>query len=587
MSFERDESRGRRSGRKKIGLWRAFIDFCWALYDSCVSLVRVTVQRVILPLARGKWRVLLWLSRQLFYASKHGLIMVWAVVWRYPISLLVVPGVVLLSVYSIPKMIDWSSLYGERIQRYVEQSVERSFSFQDIAFAILPTPRLVLYDVVLRNIKGGGFDDSLYARRLSMTFKWWSLLRGSFDVQNIDMHQGVLYLETLQKGVHNWDFAELEHQGREASRRQTKKGDGRPAVAEASVAEEESVPFHALGVSESVIVWRRAHRPCYEGMEDVFRDTVVSLHPSFVVKKGLCAHVVSVVRDVDIYIDRHGDDKRGVAVAGDDVDFSFLYRHELHVEGRVESIIWQGWSLSDGYVDFSMGDGELVLDDMSGGINDGFIDARGFIEHTHGDGGNSSLSYGLDLACEGVAFPDGEWLTDWNHNVVRGHSSIDIEVEGDVPSMSMDDIKASLQGEARFLLKEAYVRGPYARGIMQLLEARHGTGFLGVLAEAVLGSSLAPISSGRFDVAIRDGVIKSDNIQLNVGHFAPASQEEQEESRRSTQLRGWLEASIPRNFIESRLNIYTPDGGLFADVGLDIMGSLDAPTVSLHGIGGF
>ena len=576
----------------------------------CVDLTsrrRIVKDRVgvwhaeIFPMKKQKsfgavlWRALESVLDTLVRLCAWVLVVLLRFVKRYPRLVLVPPAVVLGLAFLAPLLVQ-GNWWKDDIVSISRQELGRALAVHSIDWRLLPRPGVVLLGVEIGNRKGGSFEKMASVKKLDISFRWNDLWRGEFNVQDIHVHKGIFYLETLRHGVYNWEFTSLPEPWKKVAQRlgetlsdwsfirQAHAGGAgeQQATVESSqpeVVRQPFVPFHNLHVTDSVVAWQRQGQTCYQGMAKQLRDAVASIRRREVLKEDACAHLLSKVDDVDVFIDIAPVDDRKQS-SQDAIDVLWLYHNVLQVQGHVSSLLWQGWRFEDGDIELSIGDGTMRLEHFEGRLNGGDVSSSAFLQH---DDDSDGLAYRWDIDWQRVAFPSGAWLGDSSHYIVKGRSDMTLSIEGDSPRNLWQPILSSLNGSVRVQVRDAYASGVYATAIRKLLLAKGSTGFIGALAETLFGNSLVQLSLAQADITLKNGRVHSDNIILHVDDGDVESDKAGGDDR--THLSGWIDAHLPEDSIEARLNVHTPEGGLFADVGLEINGTLRDPDFILRGIG--
>ncbi|MBC6444539.1 MAG: AsmA family protein [Alphaproteobacteria bacterium GM202ARS2] len=493
------------------------------------------------------------------------------VVGGYPRLVLVPPALVVGLAFLAPMVVQ-ANWWKDDIIRIGQQELGRALAVRRIDWRLLPRPKIILRDVELGNRKGGSFNKMAYIKKLDISLKWNALWQGELAVQEVHVNRGIFYLETLKHGIYNWEFSALRADDKKVAQ------DFAPPAPNNDAPRATSVPFHYLHVTDSVVAWLRQGEPCYQGMATHLRKAASRIRQRERLKEDVCAHLLSKVDDMNVFIDIVPVEN--MPLERDGIDVSWLYHNVLQVQGRVSSLLWQGWRFEDGDIDLALEDGTMHLEHFEGRLNGGSVVSSAFLQHGYDDDG---LAYWWDMDWQNVAFPSGAWLGDSSHYIIKGRSDMAFRIEGEAARRLWRLVLASLNGSIDVTVRDAYVSGVYATAIRKLLLAKNSTGFIGALAETLFGESLVQLSLAQANITLKDGRVHSENIILHVDDGDVASQSAGGDDR--THLSGWLDAHLPEDSIEARLTVRTPEGGLFEDVGLEMSGALRDPDFVLRGIG--
>ena len=303
----------------------------------------------------------------------------------------------------------------------------------------------------------------------------------------------------------------------------------------------------------------------------VFKQLLAAFASDVVLPQGVCPHLFAQLDSLDVSLDMMAASLTAADSAAHRIDLSFLHRHEMTLASTIKRFFWRGWDFHDGSLSLALEDGRLALTHFDGRLNGGKAEAKGFLQHQPTD----AVSYDMSLRFQNVAFPSGAWLGETSHTITQGSADITLAVAGASPDSSLPIVLSSPSGALTFFVRDSYMSGPYTSVIRNILAAQGPAGIIGALAETFFGRDLVHLAAISGDVTIDEGVLHSDNLDVHVGTIG----------KQGTRLHGWLDAQLPNDVIESRLNIRTPEGGVFANIGIDIIGKLSDPDIRLRGFG--
>lgn len=104
----------------------------------------------------------------------------------------------------LPGFIDWSR-HKEQLLAQLEPYIQRRIEVGGaVSFRLLPNPQIMLQDVTLANPAGAKSPHFVKLRQLEARMKLGPLLRGRFEVENINLAGPEVNLEVLPDGANNW-----------------------------------------------------------------------------------------------------------------------------------------------------------------------------------------------------------------------------------------------------------------------------------------------------------------------------------------------------------------------------------------------
>lgn len=125
------------------------------------------------------------------------------------IAILVIVIIVVLAALIVPRMINVNK-YHDKIQAEVEKKLGRQVALGDMHLSLLP-PAFKVANVVIGEDKN--FDTSrpfAVAQQLSVSVKFWPLLRKQVDVRSLELDQP--HIELVRNAQGQWNFASLGHE---------------------------------------------------------------------------------------------------------------------------------------------------------------------------------------------------------------------------------------------------------------------------------------------------------------------------------------------------------------------------------------
>lgn len=122
-----------------------------------------------------------------------------------------VAAVLAVTALVVPSLIDWSSLK-EELSLKAKTATGRTLAINGkLKFAILPSPALVIEDVVLANAEGAFTPDMVRLKSLEVRIALGPLLGGHVQVETVRLVEPVIALEKLADGHANWEFTRPEN----------------------------------------------------------------------------------------------------------------------------------------------------------------------------------------------------------------------------------------------------------------------------------------------------------------------------------------------------------------------------------------
>jgi uncharacterized protein involved in outer membrane biogenesis len=115
--------------------------------------------------------------------------------------------VVVTAILVVPGFIDWSGYRAEIAQKVKAVTGRDLVVGGDIAFSVLPSPKLTLDDIRFANAEGASSQDMVEIRQLDVRVALLPLLAGNLHVNSIHMIDPTIRLEMLPNGKGNWDVS--------------------------------------------------------------------------------------------------------------------------------------------------------------------------------------------------------------------------------------------------------------------------------------------------------------------------------------------------------------------------------------------
>ncbi|MEE8172082.1 MAG: AsmA family protein, partial [Alphaproteobacteria bacterium] len=123
---------------------------------------------------------------------------------------------VVIAAFVVPGFMDWNS-YKPEISERVEALTGRQLSIDgDIEIALLPSPKLRIFDARLSNLAGAKAADMARLQALDLQLALGPLLSGDIQVSSLILIDPVIELERLADGRENWRFAPADDGAAEA-----------------------------------------------------------------------------------------------------------------------------------------------------------------------------------------------------------------------------------------------------------------------------------------------------------------------------------------------------------------------------------
>ena len=116
--------------------------------------------------------------------------------------LLVVVGLIVI----IPNFIDWSYLKPSLVET-VKKNIGYNLDIKgSINFGPLPSPHLKAHNISVKNKPGGQSESLLELKTLFVSLNIIPLLRGQIAIDNVELIEPVIHLETLETEQKNWEM---------------------------------------------------------------------------------------------------------------------------------------------------------------------------------------------------------------------------------------------------------------------------------------------------------------------------------------------------------------------------------------------
>lgn len=102
--------------------------------------------------------------------------------------------------------------YREQITKSAEQLLGRKMKINgDVSVTLLPTPRIVLSDVIIENRRGFGAQDLARIEKVEASVRFKSLLEHPLVVDKVTLKNADIFLQRNKEGKINWDFPFLKN----------------------------------------------------------------------------------------------------------------------------------------------------------------------------------------------------------------------------------------------------------------------------------------------------------------------------------------------------------------------------------------
>jgi uncharacterized protein involved in outer membrane biogenesis len=126
-------------------------------------------------------------------------------------SLLTIPLIVIiLAIYIVPSFIDWQGYRAELIKNIKNITGRDVLIDGEISFSSIPTPSFSIEGLNIKNTEGASVEYMINIDNIKAYPSLFSLLFGKVDIQNIELGNAVVNLESFDGELPNWSFNKEE-----------------------------------------------------------------------------------------------------------------------------------------------------------------------------------------------------------------------------------------------------------------------------------------------------------------------------------------------------------------------------------------